>query len=394
MRGTHCRLPRPVATVLLGTLVGCCLLPGLSSIGRASDAVNDKLVRTAENISRLLKGQGQHRIKLPALKGPDTLRAAVGAGMVQRLHAEFARHGIEVSNDAAISLVARYELVDKPVFDSAAGRELSRLAVRIDGQLVDASGAVLTDFNTEGILKGEFEETVVDEEAVLEAAGISVALSPSATDAERDATIRDHLVRPAVELMASGTRLRASADSPYELEILVNGQPQPIRLDQGQPFVDIARGETYAVRVYNHSESEAGVKLLIDGLNVFTFSEVRIPDGLRRGEPKYANYIVGPGRSPSIRGWHKTNERVASFQVARYAESAAAKLGHQQDLGTITVHFSAAWPIDGVPPPDEIIPKGASGNATAEGPPLEERVQEARRNVGRIRASLTVRYSR
>lgn len=82
-----------------------------------------------------------------------------------------------------------------------------------------------------------------------------------------------------------------------------------------------------------------------------------------------------------------------------YAKSAAAELKQSgANLGTITAVFSAAWPKDGEPPSDEPKTSGASSRsaeaATGRGKRFDQKYIEVERNVGVVRAAISVRYNR
>jgi hypothetical protein len=83
--------------------------------------------------------------------------------------------------------------------------------------------------------------------------------------------------------------------------------------------------------------------------------------------------------------------------VTEYARSAAAdRLPSSSSVGTITAGFAAAWPQGSPPPADEASAKkgGRSGDATGKGPPVETKFTEVVRDVGRLRASVSVRYTK
>ena len=145
-----------------------------------------------------------------------------------------------------------------------------------------------------------------------------------------------------------------------------NYAPRAATLDQdGLAFLAIRRGEVYAVKVNNDSQSDAAVTLTIDGLSMYSFSDNK----------NYEVVFVHAGKSGIIPGWHRTNDVSDSFQVAEYAKSAVAKLlPSSSTFGTITVSFKAAWPKDSQPPADEPDPKRntRSADATAGQPDRRE----------------------
>lgn len=378
---------RPRAAAMLPL----CVLVSLAATAGASEALEKRVAVIAKNVAALLKAQQMDAIAIGQFVGPPNFPTSSGPVLVQMFSDEFAKHAITVKTRAKVGIAGEYAIAEVEAFDSVAGKNVKQLAIKVNGKLVDQFGGVLTSFNTEGIVDGEFDETVPGTDTLVETIGLPVDLPPGATPTQQDAILRDGLISPKVLLNDAGTRCRAGLNSPYEVEILVNGRPCPIRIEDDLPYVEIQPGQVYAVHVYNNSPYDAAVRLLIDGLSVFTFSEIR---DAQTGRPKYSAYIMDPNHDAVLKGWHQTNEQVSSFLVTGYDQSAAAALGHTQELGTITLTFAAAWPHGSPPPPDEIITKSAAGNATGFGPPVEHRVQEVQRDIGRIRAAISVRYSR
>src|SRR5262249_22455970 len=151
--------------------------------------------------------------------------------------------------------------------------------------------------------------------------------------------------------------------SPFAIEVLVKApdgklQPGVPKEEEGLAFVPIKRGEVYGVRLINNADHAAAVTLTIDGLNLFTFSDVKNP---KTGLPKYTVVVVEAKKTATIRGWHRTNEVSEESLVTEYAKSAAAQIQSTGKIGVITAVFAAAWPKDAGPPADE--PKNAHDHA-------------------------------
>jgi hypothetical protein len=193
-----------------------------------------------------------------------------------------------------------------------------------------------------------------------------------------------------------GTKIIPSAKSPYAIEVLVKrdikalAMPRQPRFEGDNPFVDTQRGELYAVRVYNNSQHEAAVTLHIDGLSVFTFSEVRDP----KGAPRYSHYIIPPGKDTTIHGWHKRNEppdNFLSFLVTAYGDGASKLVAQPTGkVGLITATFAYAWPKGQEPPKDD----RSAGDETGLGPPISAKFAEPQRTIGAVRDIVSIRYTR
>jgi hypothetical protein len=150
------------------------------------------------------------------------------------------------------------------------------------------------------------------------------------------------------------------------------------------------------VRLINDSNQEMAVQLKIDGLSMYAFSELRILEGPRQGDPRYTAVIIAPHKSVVIPGWHVTNDKSDKFLVMEYAKSAAGGLNHTANVGTITASFQASWPEGEPAPKDEPgRTRGpGSGDATGFGPRIDTKYQEVKRNMGVIRDVISVRYTK
>jgi hypothetical protein len=134
------------------------------------------------------------------------------------------------------------------------------------------------------------------------------------------------------------------------------------------------------------------VTLTVDGLNLYAFSNVKD----KTGRPLYSSVLVAPKSTTLIKGWHRTNEASNEFVVTEYAKSAAAGLHSTANIGTITATFAAAWPANAKPPADE--PRrfyyAPGGTATGIGSAFAEKFVEQQREIGVVRATVSVRYAR
>jgi hypothetical protein len=136
------------------------------------------------------------------------------------------------------------------------------------------------------------------------------------------------------------------------------------------------------------------VTLTIDGLNLYSFSDVKNP---KTGQPKYRVVFVPAGQEVFIPGWHRTNEVSEEFVITEYAKSGSAALRSTAPTGTVTATFAAAWPKDKPQPADE--PPAAAGNsrsadAVGRGARVAQKFVEVERNIGVVRATVSVRYDK
>lgn len=399
----------PACVALLAVICGATPAPA-----KEAD-LRQELRTVARSVTKLLTARGQNSIAIGQLTGPPNFPSSAGSGLLQTLTEEFSELGIAVKKRANYGLKCEFSAtkVRRPDPKNSF-RRIAVLAVKFRGSVVDEFGEIVTDFNLNGdvaeqqidIDNGEFSKEIEGEENFVQLIGSTVNLPASDLPAERAERLQQSLVDPENSAnihIAGQTQLFAGQDSPYGIQLLSGPAPKsgnakvaptPIKLEDGLPHVQLDQGDVYQVRLINNSNFDAAVKLTIDGLSVFSFSEVKHTSGPRKGEPRYSVYIVRPHSTLTVMGWHLSNELVASFLVTSYEESAAARLGHESNLGTVTATFAAAWPANQKPPADEpSTPRGAP-RATGFGPPRKQIVQEFRRQVGVIRAGVTLRYSK
>jgi len=355
--------------------------------GLGSQELRRELGELAQSIKGFLDGRSVQAIAVGQFTGPANLPTSAGPGLVQVLTEELQKRAITVKARAEIGIRGTYKLTEVPAAnpeDARLGRKV--LALKILATIEDSFGNSLVDV--------DFERTLRGAEGVAGLVGLTASLAPAATEIERDRELRKQLVAPQPSISVSTVRSRA--ESPYGLELIVEGVPRGASDREGLAYAEIRRGETYAVRLINDSDLETAVQLKIDGLSMYAFSELRVLDGPRLGDPRYTAVILAPHKSLVIPGWHVTNEKSDTFQVMEYAKSAAGGLNQTSGVGTITASFQASWPTDQPPPADEPGRSRApgAGDATGFGPRVDARYEEVKRNLGVIRDVISVRYTK
>ena len=353
-------------------VIGACLLLANAPVQLQAKTLDESIEAVVGKLANFLRGQGETAISIGQFHGPPQLGTSSGPNIAQLFRDHFTQYEIAVKRRCKLGLNGEYSLSD--------GGE-GNVAVRLDCRLKDLRGQILTDFSVEAQLVDKHED-------VVELLGVTAHLFAEDTHADRSEDIKRRVLTPKVHV--AGTKCYASSESPYAMEILVRGRALPVKLDEGLGFVHLEHHDIYRIRLYNDSDHEAAVRLSIDGLNVFTFSEIR---NSQTGAPKYSYYIIAPHGSIDLVGWHRTNSHVDSFLVTGYAKSAAASISHQQDIGTITATFAASWPKHGNPPPDEDL-TDRGDKATGFGPPVKQTTREVERNIGRLRAAVSIRYDK
>ncbi|WP_406695168.1 hypothetical protein V5E97_29440 [Singulisphaera sp. Ch08] len=239
----------------------------------------------------------------------------------------------------------------------------------------------------------------------------SLPLDPTKPDpeqrAERNKTIQELLKNPQSFIDPAHPSLVSSAkESPYKVEILAgplgDGSVRPTRgrdataETNGLPFVNIARGEVYEIRIHNTSPGEVAAQVFIDNIGVFAFSDDHDPNDPSR--PKYSHVIIpgakgGEAVVETIPGWHKSLKSEPNYQaflVTAYGQGASSKLGQSAHgkVGVIQVLFSRCFALaqDGK--------SKSPGNETGFGPGRNIEQEEAHREIEPPIDSVSVRYTR
>jgi serine/threonine protein kinase len=334
-----------------------------------------ELKAVLDRVQPLLTEKGQDSVTIREFRGPPDWPTGCGAVIRFLLIQELQARGFRVASSSRCMLRGDFLPTTDPE------TRLTCLAVRF--QLDDERGGRLF----------ESKRLVFNNKEIAELLGLTVSLTPGRDSADRNKELARRLAEPAVSL--TQTQVSTGPDAPYGMEILVKppgGQLRPVPpiSEAGLAEVSIGRDDTFAVKLYNRSAYDASVTVSIDGLSVFTFSEVR---DKKTGGPRYSHFIIAPRTSVVIQGWHRTNTIVDAFQINSYGQSAASQALHGSSrVGNITACFAAAWTEREKPPPDEMEGKGS--DYTGYGQTIDTSVVELKRRIGVVRSVICVRYPR
>ena len=341
---------------------------------RAHDVLKLDLAGAAKEIQQVMEKRNETSLAVGAFTGPVDIPCSGGPGIAQALTVELKQLRIDVRRDARLTVKGRYDMGK----EGGSGFVEGRLQLEI----VDRSGRIV--HRVEKKFTGvEKRFTGAGELASL--LGLTFDIRPGDDAKVVDKKLRASVDSPHVHIR--GSQLAATRESPYALEILAgpdrNHLAQRIPLNRkGVAFVPIKRKEVYGVRLINNASHEVAVRLTIDGLSLFAFSE----------QKGYTCVVIPAKGTAAVGGWHITNTLVHAFSTTEYTQAAAGVLTSKAPIGTITACFAAAWAEGEPPPPDE--PKGGSrsGDSTGFGPRVSMSVIQVKRKVGVLRAAVSVRY--
>jgi hypothetical protein len=346
---------------------------------RAADELGREMAEVAKQVKKSLADRQNQSIAVGEFTGPARMTSSGGPGIKHALVEELKRNSIRVERKADLELKGDY-------FD-AQDKETNLLTLVVQVRLIDRAGNEVN----------QIKRQIFNVATIGSILGTTVQLPPDADDKTREQKLVQEVDDPHPQI--DGTRVAAGPGSPYAVEVLVKSKdkydPRAPQLDDGLAFVPIKRDEIYAIRLINNSSDDAAVTLTIDGLSVFAFSEVKDP---KTGRPQFTHMIVPAHSSGTVPGWHITNDQTDSFQITEYAKSAAAELSSTGEIGTITASFAAAWPKGAPPPADEADAasrqQGRSGDATGRGPRIGVQYQPVERDLGKVRAMVSIRYTK
>ncbi len=401
MKSRKSNTGRLVSAVVLRLFLGVSVL-SLAPAARAdapSDTLSEVLHSAAEEILKVVKDQAVSVGQITPTGLPD---ANGGPAIVELLKGELERlRPGSVRRAGAFEVKGDFNLAPHPdPAEAGLGQKVVRLIFRvIDTATGEENSLRLTRF-------------IRDNTTIARVLGVSgpLPLDP-ANDQHQQRRKRNLIIQEIVKNPKTfideknPSRISSTKESPYQVEILAGPlgdgktrptEPRTARIDEGLGFVDVKRGEVYEVRIYNRSPDEVAVRLFVDGLDMFHFSDDR--DGRDPAQPKFAYLIVPPAKDgnpgvETIAGWHKSikgTENFRAFLVTEYGKGAASKEGIPASgpVGVIQVQFSRCYPgLAGGR-------RRSAGNETGFGPPREVGQTEVAREVEPPIDLVSVRYSR
>jgi hypothetical protein len=123
-----------------------------------------------------------------------------------------------------------------------------------------------------------------------------------------------------------------------DVDILVDGAPQPRYAHDGRWYIEARKGREYAIRLRNPFASRVAVALSVDGLNTIDARETTAADARK--------WVLGPYETVTITGWQTSQTVARRFEFTTEAHSYGQSLGKTANLGVISaVFFKERVPI-------------------------------------------------
>jgi hypothetical protein len=387
---------------VLVVLVLCLCLGFSAPAVSAQDPLSSAADAAGEIAKRIRRVVGNQReVFVRPFRAPASSNVAIAKSVADAL----AELGLTNRPGAPIEIEGRLSRIDDEFapIDESSREEFPVLSYRVTVTVVFPSGrdhrfSVDVQNGNEGTLflgeTGEKNPPPVDMDTLIARAGRSGG--------------KVTVAKPTIE----GTKVLASPECPFAVEILVERgagryEARRPRMRNGLVFVDLNLNDIYAVKVYNRSQYEAVASVHIDGLSRFALSD----------DPRLRDNrdLIGGNAQRTISGYYRSQRSVDAFQVGRYSESLAARMmADPADIGVIAVQFFAAWREGEQPPPFEretvrmveriyeyegkrvkrYVPVMSTREiATKPGPARVDRTRSVKRNIGKLRALIKVRYA-
>ena len=130
----------------------------------------------------------------------------------------------------------------------------------------------------------------------------------------------------------------------------VTGETAPVYSHRGERWIAGTPGNRYSITLHNRSPARVLAVLSVDGVNAISGQTAAWDQ---------AGYVLGPGERAEVRGWRKSEQRIAAFEFTALPDSYAARTGRPEHVGVIGVALFREAP----PPP--VLSQAAPGVAGA-----------------------------
>ena len=323
--------------------------------------LDDALASMANEIAKYISAEqeSQSQIKVGSFDGPPASSAGprITKGLTEALE------GKEVNGQKIkIAQLGGYSVTG----DYAGGERNGKFIVRIDATIKDAQGnsahqlteRIITSLEDGLKIMGTTVNTsqadddddpppveaTPDNPAETTTTTTTAPPESAKTDAETPALDEQQVAKKVLEKIKNPTIHHvdnvffASKSSPYGVELLIKNEqgyasiPADLALlSQGFGKVDLSEDQVFAIRIWNKTGRPVGLALTIDGINVFAFSENPF-------WKKLGKMVLLPG-SAVVKGWHEVGDVSREFAITKYGDSAAARFGATEGVGTVTATF-------------------------------------------------------
>ncbi len=337
-----------LSLALMVAIGGLRIGPAGAAEGDLAPSVDDAMKRLSAEIASFVKAEPDTsgKISVGSFSGPNSSSAGARISQALRLH---------LKGKCEIAEVGGYSVTGSFMGEKQQGK----FAIIIEAEIKNELGSKVQSLRRKVVTALDeglafFAPSSIDLSKKVAEASPSKPANEQAEKSSQVATEKliSSIVKPQVHLDdRKKTIMRPSADSPYGIEICIkqrDGSYKPLEVSNvnGIAKVDLDPKDIYAVTLVNDSPRYVGCRLTIDGINMFALSDV----------PAYktGNTIMSlePRKKFRIKGWHHTNDHSFEFKITNYGETAAARFGVFEGVGSLTATFFEV--VSSPPIPEEV----------------------------------------
>lgn len=389
------RFPLVTTCILIKALdVSCSMGAEPPTVGQLKDVVNQASVE-------IMKTVGDKKVSVGEFTatGKRNLNSGPLVAELLKENLENLKPKCVLPQDAPFEVKGQYLFTDSPEpMEKAAGQKVIRFDFEIretqNGQFARAPISTFIRNNTE----------------IIQIMGVcgNIPSTPNPVDGnderrKRNKGIQGLILKPQFFIDPKNpSRVSTSKESPFQLEVLSTPLSDPnqrpvaplkVTVKDGMPFIELKKDDRYELKFYSKANEEVAIKVFIDGINMFYFSQDR--DSQDKYKPKFSHLIVPPVQNgievvSAIPGWHKSvsgDKNFLSFLVTSYGKGASQNIDvvSTGQVGVIQVQTSRCYPAGS---------KSAGGNETGFGPPLRIQQSPQEREIDSPSDIITIRYSK
>ncbi len=326
----------------------------------------DRLRKAVEGITKrtiqLMDERGLKSLTILGVEDGTTYGATAASGVEKMLKDQFAAAGRHKDARGDVGLKGRI-LTAKPEVPKGTSDGYAEMMegirnLKIELQFTDMDGEPLPKWDGDYYLDRPDQDTIdidtrigrdgrkKDRIHVARAAFSQEIQSPEAVliafggNGEFDKRTADTLKSPQA-VISGGNIAKVNEESDFGVRILTLKGVKPLRMVDGQPFVDLDNGEEFTIDVMNASENHVAATLTVDGLNTFYFSKTPQAHG--------TSWIIAPPNIPggssrlSLEGWYVRKGIADKFVATEFANSKRKEAGlGEMPIGAISVVISQA----------------------------------------------------
>jgi hypothetical protein len=143
-----------------------------------------------------------------------------------------------------------------------------------------------------------------------------------------------YLIAAGLALAAGPRAVMFASPVPHsvaDVDILVDGAPEPRYAHDGRWYVEARKGREYAIRLRNLYAVRVAVALSVDGLNTIDARETTAAHARK--------WVLGPYETVTLSGWQTSQTEARRFEFTTEARSYGQALGKTANLGVISAVF-------------------------------------------------------